>query len=287
MVDPVVTPPVTPPVVSPVTPPGDPWYKGIADLPPEYVGKYQTLGLHTKTAAEAAVALTKSFMEAEKFIGAPASQIIRMPKDAADEQGWLALRTRMGVPTDPKQYEEGIKTVKLPDGKDLDAGYLDFSRDLAAKLHLPATDAPEVARAIVARDKRISDAANADKAAALAASKAELAKSWGANEAGNRLIAQNAATRLGIDAAAVTALEGVVGYNKVMEMFLNLGTRMGEDKFVTGAKTGIGPNGALSKEQANSQLAELKADKAFVAKYLDGDREARRQMDALHQLIAA
>jgi hypothetical protein len=245
------------------------------------------MGLHTKTAAEAAVAVTKSYLEAQKFIGVPEKDLLRMPKDAADEQGWQALRLRLGVPTDPTQYAEGIKAVKAADGKDLDPKFIEFSRDLAAKLHLPLTDAAELARGVKAYTDASAASEAADKTAALAASKAALAKNWGANAAGNMLIAQNAAARLQIDPAAVAALESVAGYEKVMNMFLNLGTRMGEDKFVTGGKVGVGEGGALSKEQAAAQLAELKRDKAFVTKYLDGDRDARRQMDALHVLVAA
>jgi len=264
-----------------------PWYQGIADVPPEFVGRWQTMGLDKKSAAEAAVAVTKSYLEAQKFIGVPENQLLRMPKDAADEQGWQALRTRLGVPTDPTQYDQGIKGVKFTDGTELDQGFVEFSRSLAAKLHLPANDAAELTKGIVTHLEKVEAAENAEKAAALAESKKALDKSWGANAAANRLIAQNAAQRLGIDPSAVSALEGVVGYDKVMNMFLNLGQRMGEDKFISGGGTGVLPGGALSKEQAQAQLAELKQDKAFVAKYLDGDREARRQMDALHQLIAA
>ena len=262
-----------------------PWFQGKSDIPVEFVGTWQTMGLHTKTPEEGMREITKSYLEAPKFIGVPENQILRMPKDAADEQGWQALRTRLGVPTDPKQYEEGIKAVQRA-GKPLEAPLVDLSRDLAAKLHLPQAEAPALAQGIVAHLDRQEAAALAERTAALEASRAALAKDWGANKAANELVARNAAARLGIDPQAVNALESVVGYEKVMNMFLKLGQGMGEDRLITGGGTGIGQGGVLSQAQAQAQLAELKADKAFVARYFDGDRDARRQMDALHKIIA-
>ena len=61
----------------------------------------------------------------------------------------------------------------------------------------------------------------------LALEKAELAKSWGSNYAANKIVAENAARALGIDPAAVAALEQQVGYGKVMEMFRTIGAKIG------------------------------------------------------------
>src|SRR5271170_991204 len=72
-----------------------PWFQGKSDIPAEYVGHWQNTGLHLKTAEDGMREMTKSYLEARKLIGVPENQILRMPKDAADEQGWLTLRTRL------------------------------------------------------------------------------------------------------------------------------------------------------------------------------------------------
>ena len=141
-----------------------PWFQGKTDIPAEFVGTWRTMGLHMKTPEEGMREITKSYLEARKFIGVPENQILRMPKDAADEQGWQALRTRLGVPVDPKQYEEGIKAVQRA-GKPLEAPLVDLSRDLAAKLHLPQAEAPALAQGIVAHLDRQEAAALASKQA--------------------------------------------------------------------------------------------------------------------------
>lgn len=260
-----------------------PWYQGKTDIPAEYIGKWQTMGLHDKGADAVAVAMTKSYMEAQKFVGMPPDQIVRWPKDASDEQGWQAIRTRMGVPTDKAQYDEGIKAVKRADGTAVDQTMVDLGRELAASLRLPATDAPALVQGIVAHLDKRAGAELADKTAGIEAARAALAKDWGANVAANKLIASNAAAKLGIDPATVNSLENVVGYDKIMNMFLKLGQMTGEDRFITSGPGG-GNGGVLTVEQAKAQINELKSDAGFRTKLLAGDKESTRQWNSLHKI---
>jgi hypothetical protein len=72
-----------------------------------------------------------------------------------------------------------------------------------------------------------------------------------------------------------------MGFAKVMELFHNLGSKMGESDFVSnGSNAGFG---ALSPEAARSKIAELKADKEWTNRYLSGDRAAREEMSKLHK----
>src|SRR5690348_6948209 len=74
---------------------GNPWYHGVADVTPEFIGTWQNAGLDKKTPVEAAVVMTKRFMDTQAKLGVPANELVRWPKDASDEQGWQALRTRL------------------------------------------------------------------------------------------------------------------------------------------------------------------------------------------------
>ena len=126
--------------------------------------------------------------------------------------------------------------------------------------------------------------AASDKAAALALERDTLTRSWGPNFETNKFVAAQAARALGVDPATVTALENQVGYAKVMEMFRNIGTKIGEDKFVAGAAPA--GNGAFTREQAMERKAELMRDGAWVAKYLAGDNQAGREMTGLNVMIS-
>lgn len=274
---------------------GNPWYAGRAEVTPEIVTHLQTNGLLDKSAVEVAAAMSKAHFEARKFIGVPESQLLRFPKDAADEAGWKSLWTKLGVPTDKTQYDEGLKKIARTDGKPVDAALLDFSRELAAKLHVPASDAPALLQEIMSREDKAVAAQAAERTMKIEQDRDALARAWGTTKEAlqtspNMMIAKNAAAKLAAKtpglSEAVAAFEGQVGYDKVMNMFLDLGRMMGEDKFITGGGQGQGNGGALTVDQARAQKAELTRDEAWRGRYMKGDREAARQMQALDWIIS-
>lgn len=277
MPDPVV-PPVVPPVAPPVVPPaGDPWYKGAPD---EIVGHLRNRGWDQKPVNEVALAAIQSHREAEKLIGAPADQMVRLPKDKADADGWKAVWQRLGAPADPKDYD--FSALKRADGSALDAGLVDALRLVAGANSLPKEAAAAVAAGIVKHLDQTAATAKNEAEIKLAAERQDLDKLWDVNKDANKFIAQNAAKKLGIDPEAVAKLEGQVGYAKVMEMFRRIGVSTGEARFLDsgGSKPGV-----MTREEAVSRKAELRNDKAWVTKYLAGDTVAKREMLALEVLI--
>jgi hypothetical protein len=270
------------------TPPANTaWYAGpgFDDLPDasrtELTGYLQNRGWDKTDARAAALGAIKAHREAERLIGAPADKMVRLPKDAADEPGWNELRTKLGVPAKPEDYN--FSDVKFSDGKGLDA---DFTAKMSAALrdaNVSLDRAPAVAKAMVEYFEKAEAAETAEKAASVAQEKDALRANWGQHFNANMLVAQNAATKLGVDAAAIAALEGAVGYAKVMEMMRNIGSRMGEDSFVMSRAPG--GNGPMSAEQATATLAERKNDKAWTTKLMNGDMEVRREFDTLSRLM--
>jgi hypothetical protein len=100
----------TPPPAS-----GDkPWYDGAGA---EDVGYFQNRGWDKVDAKTAAINAAKAHREAEKLIGAPAAELVRLPKDPNDAAGWAAVRSRLGVPADEKGYN--FADVKHADGSAL------------------------------------------------------------------------------------------------------------------------------------------------------------------------
>jgi hypothetical protein len=233
------------------------------------------------TAAEAFVATAKAHREAERFVGAPADELVRLPKDAADQNGWNTVWSRLGKPSDAKEYD--LSNAKFADGSEPDDAFKDWFRNSALAANLPKDAAGRVASEFVKYLESNAAAEAADQAAALAESKAALARNWGGNYQGNLMIAQNAARALGMDPEAVSALESVVGYEKIMNMLHTVGTKIGEDQFGRGAAA---PNGVMTREQASARLVEVKADKDFVKRYMAGGTAEKREMESLHRLIA-
>jgi hypothetical protein len=256
------------------TPAAKPWYDGKLD---ERVLGWAKLRYPGKVDDPAGLVseLHKSYTEAEKFIGAPPSEIVRIPKDAKDEAGWQALRTKMGVPSDPKDYVfDGVP--------DPIAGVV---REIAPKVGLTKDAAVQVAQAVAKHVEGGRAEELALRTAKLAEEKTKLDKNWGSNKEANLVVARAAAQKLGVTADQINALENVVGYATVMEMLRNIGAKIGEDKFVTAPGAGGGTQ-AMSADMALARKDELKRDKAWVGRYMNGGMQERNEMTALDTIIA-
>lgn len=256
-----------------------PWYEGKAT--PEMIGFWENRSLHDKDPVTVAIEATKAAQHAQQFVGTPPDQLLRLPKDASDEAGWSAVWQRLGAPADATGYD--FAGVKKADGTDIDPSLADFWRTTAASLKLPKDTATALARQFVARQEAADAAAAAERAAKMQEENAALQKNWGANHAANMLTARQAAAALGVTPDQIAALEGVVGYAKVMNMFQAIGEKIGEDKFVTGSNPQS--NGVMTREQAMEQKRVLMADSAWVQKYLAGDAAAFREMTSLNTMI--
>lgn len=255
-----------------------PWYEGKADA--ETVGYWQNKAWKADDPVTIALEATKAAREAQKFVGAPPDQLIRLPKDAGDEAGWNAVWNRLGKPKDAKEYD--LSAVKFADGTAIDDGFADMIRQTAFSQHLPKDAATAFAQSVVKFMEGADAAEIAETTAKLNAEKAELAKNWGPNADLNKLTAMQGAKRLGVTPEAVAALEKTIGYAQTMEMFRKVGAGTSEDTFVEGK--GTTPTTVAS---AQARLAELQSDKAWVDRLFKGDAAARREHDNLIAQIAA
>src|SRR5258708_38450661 len=91
-----------------------PWYTGVTGVDQEMVGHWTNRGWINKTAPEIAVEATKAAREAQAYVGVPAEQLVRLPKDPKDELGWKQVWQRFGVPKEAKEYD--FTPVKFADG---------------------------------------------------------------------------------------------------------------------------------------------------------------------------
>ena len=257
-----------------------PWYDGVPGVDPEIVGHWQNRGWDKKPAAEVALEATRAWKAAEGKLGVPADQLVRVPKDAADEAGWKALWTRLGAPADAKGYD--FADVKRADGTAINEDFANTLRSAALQAHLPKDAAAAMTRAVVKYMEGEDSKKNAEFTAKLTEQRAALKTNWGPNEPAFMLAAQRAAAALGVDPAAVAALEKVVGYDKTMDMFLKIAQKIGEDKFITSE---FNKTGAMTREQAQAKKADLMSNPQWRDSYLAGDKEKQREMIALQTII--
>jgi len=253
-----------------------PWYDGKLDA--DLIGHVQNAGWKVDDPATLAAEAVKAHREARKFIGVPENQLLRLPADAKDEAGWNSVWHRLGVPKDPKEYD--FSAVKRADGTVIDEAFADTIRQTAATNRIPKNAATAFAQSVVKHIEGQETTRAAELATKLNTEKAELAKNWGPNADLNKLTAMQGAKRLGVSPEEVAALENVVGYSKVMEMFRKVGAGTSEDTFVEGK--GTTPTTSAS---AQARLTELQADKAWVDRLFKGDAAARREHDSLIQQI--
>lgn len=273
-------PPPAPGAVSPPPPPpAATWYSGFS---PEEQGYLQNKGWATAKPEEAASAMFRAYKEYETYRGIPQDQIVRFPKDAADAEGWKALRTRMGVPADAAGYKfEGVALKGADEGTN--AKFLDSLRAAAMGTQLTPEQADGVAKATAGFIDAHGAALEAAQATAITAEKEALAKNWGANAEANTFVAKQAAAKLGVTAEHLAALENTIGYSKVMELFRSIGQGMGEDRFVK--DPGPGGREVMTAEQAIAKRTALEQDKAWVQRYRTGDTTARAELEALLRII--
>ena len=264
------------PIVDPAAAPL--WH---ADVAPEIVGKWQSKGFDLSDPKKVALAVTKSYVEAEGFIGAPPNEVLRLPK-APTEPGWDKVWQRLGMPADPKDYD--FSSVKFANGDALDAAFTDFMRETAKTNFLPKDTAARVTAEIVKFMEKQDANELVERQATIDTQKAALKENWKANYDAHLFAASQAAKALNVTKAQVDALQDVIGYDKVMEMFRTISTKIGEDKFTSGNPQVN--DGVLTKEQAEMKLAELKQDKGWGARLLAGDVAAKRESAALAAIIA-
>lgn len=270
--------PASPPAPAPAPAPvlAANWYDG---LPDDQIGVLKNRGVDSDP-KKAVANLIEGYRNAEKLIGAPHDQLIRYDPTNADVM--RTFNERIGVPKEAAGYD--LSSIKNADGSDVDVSFLDMIRTAAHENSIPATAAASFAKAVLKFAGDSDSADSAEKVAAGQADRTALMTNWGQHAEANFFIAKQAAAKLGVDPKAVEALENQVGYKAVMEMFLKIGTAIGEDKFVANANSSA--PGVYSREGAAARLNELQTDPNWGKRLMDGDANALREFRALTEIMS-
>lgn len=251
-------------------------------LDEEHRGHAQNKGWDKLEPAAALNEAIRSQRAAEKSLGAPASEMVRVPKVDADPAAIKAFWERLGAPVEATGYN--FSELKAKDGTPIDPKLADALRAASFDLHLPADKALGLAQRLLAHQESENISKTADATATAAAERQKLADNWGARAEVNKYVAGRAMESLGLTKEAIDTLQNLpgVGYAAVMEMMLQVGIKQGEARFVSQDGN---PGAILSRDQAVARKAELMNDTAWAKRYLDGDRVANKELYDLLLII--
>lgn len=261
------------------------WYSSLdADTQTHLTGK----GWDKLEPAAAAAEAVKAHYAAQRMIGVPPDQLIRMPKDAADPnyQSVYDRVAALSVPADPKGYT--FENVKFADGTSLGDEDAEFVRGIAAKYKLPVHAAQGIAADLAARSEQAEASEAATRETTRSANNAFLRASYGADYDVKVFSATNAVEAAGLPKEVLEVISNLPAaqYKTAIDAFVALGQRMGEAALLRGAGAMPDPTRGMTADMALERVNALRDDRAWVQKYLAGDVAARDEFTKLNTIIA-
>lgn len=213
--------------------------------------------------------LLKSYQGAEKLIGVPPDKVVRLPNDTSTKEDLDAFYTKLGRPTESKDYG-----LKVPDG--VDPSFMNAAATKFHELGLSTKQAQELQKWYDGQATAIGETQKSIAAQENVAQQNALKQEWGAAFDAKITQARMFAQQAGVDAATLDKMQQAMGYDGVMKFMANLGAKIGEANFPAGERgTSFG---ALTPGQAQAEIKSLQNDKEFRAKYLAGNTEAKAKM---------
>lgn len=269
------TPPSTPASAPAANsaPSGTPWYGG---FDPDLKGYIETKGFPADE--KGLSALANSYRNLEKHFGVPAEQLLRLPKDENDKDGWGKIYERLGRPAKPEEYQ-----LPVPEGDD--GEYAKFISTAMHELGLTKKQAQALA---AKQNEFVGELTKREIAAYQETIKMQdqtLKREWGPAYDKHIQIAKGAFAELGLKPDVVDAMEKAIGFAETMKFFHTIGSKIGEDKFVS-ADGDPSFGGAMSPDAAQARLEAIKNDPVLSAKYVAGDAALKAEMDKLHRILA-
>lgn len=218
-----------------------------------------------------------SYRNLERVVGAPPESIIKLPKDDSPE-AWSQVYDRLGRPKEAKDY-----SVTVPEGQD--PKFADTAKGWFHEAGLSAKQASAIVEKWNAHAAELQKANQTAYEASVVEDTNKLKLEWGGKYDENVALAKKAANAFGLDAPTIDRIETALGHAGLVKLFHNIGSKMGvEDQHLLGnGKPGFA---GMTVEQARARRNELMTDKAFGARYKQGDADARREIETLNRIIA-
>lgn len=215
------------------------------------------------------------------------------PQDPAPTNvpdGFVALPTEKSTPEELADFYS-----KLGRPESADKYGIELANDEGAVASKAFADAAFNAGLTKAQAEAVAKASNDFVAQKLETYRAEqdkqmkdLQTAWGADFNKNTEIARQAARQFGLDNKETLArLESALGSKALMELMHKIGSALA-DPNLKGVGNGGNPGGAkaYTPQEAAAKMKELQADKAFGAKFMANDPEARKLFEEVSNAMA-
>jgi len=252
--------------VSGAAPAGN-WYDGFDD---ETKGFIQLKGWKDQKAS------IESYRNLEKMVGVPQDQLIRMPK-ADDAEGWAKVYDKLGRPAKAEEYK-----IQVPDG--MPDGFAKSASNWFHEAGLNQSQAEKLTAQWNQHMAQEAQAYESQREAEMSAELAALRNEWPGKVYDERLeLGRRAAREFGLDAEKLERMESALGTAGLLKHMAEIGAKLGTDKFIDGERSG-GNGFGMTPDMAKARIAELRHDKEWVAKYLNGDAKAKAEMDRLNSV---
>jgi hypothetical protein len=266
-----------PPAAPSAPPVAEAWHTG---TPPEVLTYWNNKGYDLSNPKDFALQLTDQYRNAERHIGIPADQLLRLPQPTTSEADRRAFYGKLGVPAAANDYD--FTAVPKPEGVDIDATYLDGIRAAFHKNNVSKDAASGIMADIYKIEAQQRSSREAGEIARLELARAQLEREWGSNLTMNRAYAEIGQQKLGITNEMLEGLRYVWGDYKALDVLRMIGaSAVTEDELHTGSNGSGTPTTASS---AQAEIDRLKTDQSFMSRWLAGEKDAKDYMAYLHQI---
>lgn len=224
------------------------------DSLPDDLKTHSTLSKFNEPAA-----LAKSYVELEKMRGVPADQLLVLPKDANDKDGWTKVFSKLGRPESPDKYSE-VK-MDLPEGVEFSKEEATLARAKFHELNMTDAQAAGVLGLFGEKLKQGLETSTAAKEKAKQESEAALKKEYGDKYESVIASADNVLKRYGDESFREKLIASGFANDATMVKFLaDIAKRTSEDNSNV---NGTRPDLLDAKSKADAKLLELSLDKEF------------------------
>ena len=217
-----------------------------------------------------------SYTNLEKLLGADkAGRAIVPPKDDAKPEEWGQFYTKLGRPETADAYK-----LPVPEG---DSG--EFAKTAAGWFHEAGLNQKQ-AEGLSGKWNELQPAMKQQHDGKLAQQAEidiqDLKKSWGKDFELQSELARRAMRESGLTAEEGEKIERSLGVKKAAEVFASLGKQFAEAPIKGGE--GVRGTFGLTPESAKAQIIAKQTDAEWVAKYMNGNADARAEFDRLHKI---
>lgn len=273
-------PPTSPPASPPPTPEGAPSPPAPPEPAKPFYSEFKNAELRGYSEIKGfkdPEALTESYRNMEKLLGVPKDRLLHLPENIEDAEAMKPImeRLKLSPPENPDGY--GFTTLEGADPE--------FAKVAATWMHeagVTAAQAKMLATKQMEWQKGQNEAAERAENEEAQADMGRLQAEWNTKYNDKLESARRAMRQFGVDEDTLKSIEAHVGAAKILKLFNSIGEATSEARFIEGG--GVKPGFGMTAEGAKARIAELRSDKAWLAKYVGGDKAALNEMLRLQQI---